>query len=203
MGRTRMTRGTATSKYRARDRDVSYMLWIKQQVCCARGLSGCDGAIEADHAGRRGVGRKADDRTCISLCTLHHVQRGSFSGPFRTWNQAMMRVWLESHIRVYQDKYERMLKMQAQNQPKRFFRFEDGPALYYAVARDLDHAKNMLMDAGIEWGDPSSTTPPEPVELSHESAGKVRCDMSEVEDVPGRKQPLTECKIGEWFSTEY
>ena len=83
------------------------MLWIKQQTCCATELSRCYGPVEADHAGRRGVGRKADDRTCIPLCQLHHTQRASFSGPFRTWNQAMMRLWLEGHVKVWQATYER------------------------------------------------------------------------------------------------
>jgi hypothetical protein len=58
----------------------------------------CSGPIEADHAGRRGLSRKADDRTCIAICRLHHRQRTDFSGPFKTWDQAQMRTFLEDAI---------------------------------------------------------------------------------------------------------
>lgn len=82
------------SAYKARVRDVDYMLWVKRLPCAARTLGGCRGRVEADHAGRRALGQKAHDRTCIPLCRTHHVQRGSFSGPFREWTQVQMRLWL-------------------------------------------------------------------------------------------------------------
>lgn len=93
-----MSRGSRATSYKRRQRDVPYMLWVKTLLCCARGLSRCEGAIEADHAGRRSIGRKAPDRTCIPLCQLHHTQRSSFSGPFRKWTQHVMREWLAESI---------------------------------------------------------------------------------------------------------
>lgn len=58
----------------------------------------CEGPIEADHAGRRPLGRKADDDTCIPLCRLAHRQRTDWSGPFRSWTKIQMREWLERAV---------------------------------------------------------------------------------------------------------
>jgi hypothetical protein len=82
------------------------MTWIRSLPCAARGLGLCQGTVEADHAGRRGLGQKADDRTCIPLCQWHHAQRGSFHGPFRQWDQAEMRSWLADMVARYQKLYE-------------------------------------------------------------------------------------------------
>lgn len=89
-------RRRSVSKYRMRVRDIDYMKWVKRQPCAARWFDpdGCYGVVEADHAGRRGYGQKADDRTCIPLCTNHHELRGSFHGVFKDWDQARMRAWL-------------------------------------------------------------------------------------------------------------
>jgi hypothetical protein len=71
------------------------MLWVKRQPCLMRGIWGrCEGRVEADHAGRRGAGRKAHDSTCIPLCRYHH---GSSRFP-RSWPQAQRRAWLHAAI---------------------------------------------------------------------------------------------------------
>jgi hypothetical protein len=98
------------SKYRRRPRDLKYMEWVRQQPCAARELTeglahDCYGPVEADHAGLRPVGQKADDRTCIPLCTFHHEKRASFHGLFRSWNQEKMRAWLLRMIERYQALY--------------------------------------------------------------------------------------------------
>lgn len=54
----------------------------------------CAGPIEADHAGARPLGRKADDSTCIPLCQLAHRQRTDWTGPWKKWDKAAMRRWL-------------------------------------------------------------------------------------------------------------
>lgn len=100
--RSPMRRSRKPTKYRARPRDVEYMVWVRRQTCCASYLGVCRGPVEADHAGRRGVGRKADDTTCIPLCRYHHRCRGSFSGVFRVWDKARMRNWLDAMIKWYQ-----------------------------------------------------------------------------------------------------
>jgi len=87
------------SRYKRRERDTPYMLWVRKLPCAARAFdTACDGHVQADHAGRRGIGRKADDRTCIPLCEKHHTQRASFHGIFRTWTRERMRVWLDAAI---------------------------------------------------------------------------------------------------------
>lgn len=82
------------SAYRSRERDTAFMLWVKTLPCMAEKLSPCGGVIEADHTGGRGIGRKADDRTCIPLCTRHHRERTDWTGPFKTWSQEEMRAFL-------------------------------------------------------------------------------------------------------------
>lgn len=102
------------SKYKDRPRDTEYMLWIKQHRCCATliidhvGPGPCDGVVEADHAGGgSGLGRKADDTSCIPLCVRHHrlpglghILYGKVPHGFvREWKRTMAdlfrRKWLE------------------------------------------------------------------------------------------------------------
>ena len=97
----RQMRQRGRSAYAQRERGTDYMLAVKRLPCSALLLPGhvCDGPIEADHAGPRGIARKAHDSTVIALCKLAHQQRGDFSGPFRSWNQAKMRTFLIERVR--------------------------------------------------------------------------------------------------------
>lgn len=54
----------------------------------------CEGRVEADHAGRRGTGRKSHDSTVIPLCRYHH---GASRFP-RSWPQSRRRLWLHAAI---------------------------------------------------------------------------------------------------------
>jgi hypothetical protein len=95
LARSSMRRRTERSAYRARERDVGYMLWVKRQPCLMRGVWGCcSGPVEADHAGLRGIGRKAHDSTCIPLCRYHH---GASRFP-RNWSQVQRRAWLHAAV---------------------------------------------------------------------------------------------------------
>jgi len=96
--RTWMRARSKTNSYRRRDRDLDYMRFVRKLPCVAHELGGCSGHVEADHAGRRGTGQKCSDLEVISLCKQHHQQRADFSGPFRSWNQEQMRVWLAEQI---------------------------------------------------------------------------------------------------------
>lgn len=60
--------------YRSRPRDFAYLSWIKAQQCvvCEALRLISFGRIYAHHAGQRGLGRKADDKTAIPLCWRHH-----------------------------------------------------------------------------------------------------------------------------------
>lgn len=96
------------SAYRSRQRDVKYMLWVKSLECCARtslGLTNCQGVIEADHAGTRGLGRKADDRTVIPLCWFHHhASRGAILDALAE-RGLTMRQWLDQMIEATQARW--------------------------------------------------------------------------------------------------
>jgi hypothetical protein len=83
-----------------RSYDSDYLIWVKSRPCSARGVPGheCVGPIEADHAGRRPLGRKCDDSEAIPHCVLAHRQREGFSGPFRDWTRPRMRAYLDAAI---------------------------------------------------------------------------------------------------------
>ncbi len=103
MKRSSIRRRRPTPRRSSRVRDTSYLLFVKTLPCAARDIGldtayPCFGEVEADHAGRRPMGRKADDATTIPLCQQHHHDRGSFSGAFKTFNQAGMRAWLAEAI---------------------------------------------------------------------------------------------------------
>lgn len=106
----RIRRGRRRSR---RVRDDAFMGWVKTLRCCAADaaclaaelgeISYADAAcspgfVEADHAGPRGLGQKADDDTCIPLCAKHHRERTDFSGAFRSWDQRRMREWIEDMV---------------------------------------------------------------------------------------------------------
>lgn len=55
----------------------------------------CEGHVQADHAGVRGLGQKADDSTCIPLCRKHHRERTDYAETFYDWDGADMRVWCD------------------------------------------------------------------------------------------------------------
>lgn len=96
-----------TNSYRKRERFPSYMLAVKSLLPCAALIvegHKCDGPLESDHAGPRGVKQKAHDSTVIPLCKLAHRQRADFSGPFRSWDQTKMRAFLASRI-VHTQRY--------------------------------------------------------------------------------------------------
>lgn len=83
------------------------MLWVKRQPCLMRGVWGrCSGPVEADHAGQRGVGRKAHDSTCIPLCRYHH-QASRFP---RAWLREQRRAWLHAAV-VYTQACARAAEM--------------------------------------------------------------------------------------------
>ena len=95
-GARKAARTRKRSTYKRRERDIPYMLWVKSLPCVASLLpmGPCGGVVEADHAGRRGLGMKCDDRETIPICTEHHRQRTDFSGAFKTWDRDRMRAWL-------------------------------------------------------------------------------------------------------------
>ena len=114
-------RSRGNTSYRRRVRDIAYMKRVKKLPCAVRwfsrqlfnqivwngfgqqGATCCEGRVEADHAGVRGLGQKADDRTCIPMCTRHHRERTDQRGSFGGWTAQMMREWCEVAIAATQE----------------------------------------------------------------------------------------------------
>ena len=94
-------RSRRRSRYARRERDTTFMLFVKTLLCSVeeerpdadREPTACYGPVEADHMGARGLGRKADDRTCAPLCRQHHRERGDHSGSFKHLTRDQVRAW--------------------------------------------------------------------------------------------------------------
>jgi len=92
---------------------------------------------------------------------------------------------------------------------KRFFHVDDGGAIYYLVARDLEHAKQLLRDAGVEFtsdaGDSYPIDDPEVAgaewrEITAQDAAKKRVWLG-VDGAPPQSV-LAACSIGDWFTSK-
>lgn len=98
--RSPMRRGRRRSRYARRPRDLEFMRLVKRLPCSVRvdppdpqRRTPCRGRVEADHMGERGLGQKADDRTCAPMCEAHHRERTAHSGAFRDLTRDQVRVW--------------------------------------------------------------------------------------------------------------
>ena len=77
---------TAFPKPQGRVRDADYLTRVHELPCFLRAHGGCRGRIEANHMGNSyghgALSRKADDRTCVPMCSAHHegwtIHRGYF-----------------------------------------------------------------------------------------------------------------------------
>lgn len=116
-------RARGDTKYRRRERDFDFMGFVKRQPCIVRSLppflfvgdaaragkykaTPCSGCVEADHAGARGIGQKADDRTCIPLCSSHHNARTNHKGEFFHMTRDELRAWRAAAIQRTQAAWE-------------------------------------------------------------------------------------------------
>lgn len=97
----------ATTRRSKRIRDLVYLAWmIRTQPCAARGVGACGGGwvTEADHVGRRPLGRKCSDRETIPLCSAHHRDRHD-GNLLPGWSKARLRAWLDEQVRIHQERY--------------------------------------------------------------------------------------------------
>lgn len=92
---------------------------------------------------------------------------------------------------------------------KRFFHVDDGGASYYLVARDLDHAKQLLRDSGVEFTseDGNSYLIDDPHvagvewrEIDAEDAAKKHVWLGDGGAPP--QSALSTCDLGDWFTSE-
>jgi len=102
------------TKYARRERDFEYMRWVKTLPCLLVGEGHCSSVVEADHAGLdAGLNQKAPDRTCIPLCSRHHLDRHAATGYFRGREKAWKRDWREAAIaktqKLYRDTFEQTI----------------------------------------------------------------------------------------------
>lgn len=119
-------RARGNTAYRRRDRDFEFMGWVKRQPCIVRALpprayvpdsrrehaaaathTPCSGPVEADHMGRRGMGQKADDRTCVPICRGHHGERHAHAHTFKHLNRDELRAWRTAAIEHTQAAWEK------------------------------------------------------------------------------------------------
>lgn len=99
--RTPMRRRHRSTSYSRRPRDIDFMLFVKTLLCSVeeewpdvdQRPTACGGVVEADHMGSRGLGQKADDRTCAPICTQHHRERSDHTGTFKHITKEQEREW--------------------------------------------------------------------------------------------------------------
>ena len=100
MQRTPMRRGKR-STYAKRPRDRAFMEFVHTLPCAVMSyrmpweheLTACNGPIEADHMGDRGLSHKADDDTVVPMCNQHHVERTIHRGVFWHATKEQLREW--------------------------------------------------------------------------------------------------------------
>lgn len=92
---------------------------------------------------------------------------------------------------------------------KRFFSVDDGGASYYFVASNLEHAKQLLRDVGVEFTaedgfsypiDAPEVAEVEWREMSAQDAARKRVRLGE--DGAPPESVLAACQIGDWFTSE-
>lgn len=91
---------------------------------------------------------------------------------------------------------------------KRFFAVDDGGDSYTIVARDVEHAKQILRDHGVEFtkddGDSAPIDHPEFAALKWHEISAERVARTTVFLDDGRnKIPLVDAELGDFFSSEF
>lgn len=102
--RARLPARRATPR-RGPARDPAYLAWVRSLPCLLAGL-GCEGAVEAHHAGRRGLGQKCPDREAVPLCRRHHRDLTDGQIPFA--RREARRAWERWAIEQTQARWERL-----------------------------------------------------------------------------------------------
>ncbi len=71
-----------------------------------RGHGECSFEMHAHHpTGRKGMGTKRPDAEAYPLCSLHHQQRHSLSGPFKDWAKRDVRSYEDTQSQTYRRQY--------------------------------------------------------------------------------------------------
>lgn len=94
----------------------------------------------------------------------------------------------------------------SQEAGRRFFKIEDGDAYYWFVARDQDHAKEIIRAHGLEFCKPDgySTNVDDPaLQLTWTEITSERAAQLKTHDEDGNTKPLADRKMGDWFCSEW
>lgn len=93
--------------------DPKYLALVRRLPCCAPGYCGyCRPIrafpIEAHHLTGAGMGRKADDRDTMPLCSHHHRALHNFDGPFAGWPRERRMQWQLAMIEETREKVRKL-----------------------------------------------------------------------------------------------
>ena len=93
---------------------------------------------------------------------------------------------------------------------KRFFHVDDGGDSFTIVARDVAHAKRILLDHGVHFTKEDGYSAPidhpqfDELEWREMSPSWVARTRVHLDDNPNSKSvPLDECQLGDFFSSEW
>jgi hypothetical protein len=91
---------------------------------------------------------------------------------------------------------------------KKYFGVDDGGAEYIIVARDVEHAKQVIRDHGIEFtkedGDSAPIDDPAFASLSWDEIPPERAAALKVSVDDGRASiPLADAELGDFFCSEW
>jgi hypothetical protein len=97
--------------------------------------------------------------------------------------------------------------MSMSDEIKRYFLVGDGGCNYMIVARDVEHAKQIMK--GVEFtkedGDSAPSDDPAFAHLEWREIAQERAATIQIQHDDGRPAPypLTEADLGDWFSSEF
>jgi len=98
-GRALGRAATALGWYQELDRTPAAAVNVLDQFCdklmTLPSPTTCEGHVQADHAGRRGIGQKSADDTCAPMCRKHHEERTDVKQTFRGFTKIEMRAWCD------------------------------------------------------------------------------------------------------------
>lgn len=90
--------GARSEPRRGPRRDPAYRARVRRLKCAARLMSPCQGRVECDHMGPRGLGQKCHDDEGGPMCQGHHRDRTDYAGVFEKFLGADMRRWCDRVI---------------------------------------------------------------------------------------------------------
>jgi hypothetical protein len=99
-------------KPRGRVHDQRFLDWCHLQPCVLGNVAGAQpcryigGMPEANHAGKRPKGRKADDDTCLPMCNRHHEDYTLHLHFFAARPDGWRDAWRAQQIAIVQAAYK-------------------------------------------------------------------------------------------------